>query len=179
MKRHPARQLLFAALSSACCLAACQQNLGPQLKALEDKLAAVEAKANTLEQTIARQAVSDIAVHIELQGVGPNADLMIVDPYRKESCQPAKSNCAAEVEWIVDGHLPTGWWIEIKEKPGGTATACFQDMRLEAGHLSEKQTPAVSCRGPNARWAYDVVLRRADGTERRRADPLVVMNWSS
>lgn len=144
-----------------------EQSIADELRALREEVAA------------ARLAPDD-KVEIELQGVGINTKIRIVDPPRKPSCENPQSNCGREVQWILRGSLPQDWYVQIEEKSTSPDKGCFVGPRFTQSERRKMSgEPAESCRHEGAAWEYSVTLFDQDGNARSEVDPLVVMDWSA
>ena len=147
-------------------LAAFEETVTKELAALRQEIA--DAKLS-----------SDDKVDIELQGVGPNTKIAIVDPPRKSSCKNPQANCGKEVRWTLRGTLPKDWTVKIAEKADSPDKDCFAEPTFtgEKRHYSSGE-PAQACRGEGASWSYSVTLYDQSGAAKSIVDPLIVMNWS-
>ena len=142
-------------------------------KNLTDELAAIRQ-----EIAAAKLAPND-KVDIELQGVGPNTKIAVVDPPKKDSCKNQQANCGREVRWRLRGTLPEGWYVTIAEKADSPDKDCFAEPTLTASERQKSSgEPAESCRGEGASWSYSVTLYDQSKAPKSIVDPLIVMNWS-
>jgi len=179
--RRRARSLLPSLLlaATAVSMTACGRDLEPKIQALEARIATVGQQIEQLDAKLeaARMQPDDI-VHIELQGTGINTRIRTVDPNRKRSCKPASADCDRQVRWILSGHLPASWKVEVREKNQESPTQCFAPFDLDQNNRVVTATPASGCQKTGVTWEYDVVLRDQNGDARHRIDPLVVMTWA-
>jgi hypothetical protein len=142
-------------------------------KSVTDELAALRQ-----EIAAAKLAPND-KVDIELQGVGPNTKIAIVDPSKKPSCKNQQANCGKEVRWTLRGALPEGWYVKIEEKSDSPNKDCFAEPTFTASERHRASgEPAESCRGEGASWSYSVTLYDQANAPKSIVDPLIVMNWS-
>jgi hypothetical protein len=148
-----------------------------QLEAFEtsitDELAAIRR-----EIAEAKLAPND-RVDIQLQGVGPNTKIAMVDPPKKDSCKNPQANCGKEVRWTLRGALPQNWTVKIAEKADSPDKRCFAQPTFTGDQRHQTSgEPAESCRAEGASWSYSVTLLDENGATKSIIDPLIVMNWS-
>lgn len=156
MHRRAIRTLLLGVVSSALSLSGCASNR---------RVMELEARVQ-----------SDDKVIIGVRPDGSGGKIDMVYPPVKESCRPARTDCAEQVRWKVAG--PIGdWKVHVEEKAGGTR-GCFRAFDLHKDHTEEVQTPAEPCQREETAWYYDVVLRDAGGRELDKVDPLVLVGWA-
>jgi hypothetical protein len=142
-------------------------------KSITDELAAIRR-----EIAEAKLAPND-KVDIELQGVGPNTKIIVVDPPKKSSCKNPQANCGREVRWTLRGSLPAGWTVKIAEKADSPDQGCFAQPTFTDNQRHQSSgEPAEACRGEGASWSYSVTLLDQNGATKSIVDPLIVMNWS-
>ena len=142
-------------------------------KSITDELEAIRQ-----EIAAAKLAPND-KVDIELQGVGINTKIAIVDPKKKDSCKNQRSDCGKEVRWNLRGTLPEGWYVTIAEKPDSHKKDCFAEPTFTENERHQSSgEPAESCRSAGASWSYSVTLYDQNRQAKSIIDPLIVMNWS-
>lgn len=163
--------ILLLTVGSGC--ARDDERLDALEKSIADELAALR------QEIAAAKLTPNDKVDIELQGVGINTKIVVVDPPKKDSCQNPQANCGKEVRWKLRGAIPDGWYVKIAEKADSPDKGCFATPTFTATERNKSSgEPAESCRGEGASWGYSVTLYDQDDRPRSIVDPLIVMNWS-
>ncbi len=138
MKRSSSSPITPILMSSVLLLAlggACAKERA-QIEALESSITD-ELAALRREIAEAKLAPND-NVDIDLEGVGPNTKISIVDPPRKSSCKNPQANCGKEVRWTLRGAIPQGWSVKIAEKADSPDKGCFAQPTLRPASATSR-----------------------------------------